>query len=322
MKKTTFRVGLVTLLASFTACAGEAEPEAAPQEGPVALQDEVSEIKDNLRAVGYPESELLVLEDGRVVAGGDAIVSLKASREMVRGLYLETEEQYRTTNLVSANVETICIDGSAFSGTLSNGLNGAISNYNSLGLSFEMVRTSGSTAGCDAVIDANLVGGSGGSAGFPSGGLPFDEINIGTQIASFGVDVATHVIEHELGHCIGFRHSDFFDRSISCGTGGNEGDGGVGAIHIPGTPTGAVINGSFMNSCFNSGSTGVFTDSDLVALDELYGSGGGGGDGGGDGGVDVNSCLDTNSCGGQAPGGCFCDRFCRFFGDCCSDGPC
>ena len=33
-------------------------------------------------------------------------------------------------------------------------------------------------------------------------------------------------------------------------------------------------------------------------------------------------CLSTNSCGGQAPAGCFCDRFCNFFGDCCPDGPC
>jgi hypothetical protein len=36
-----------------------------------------------------------------------------------------------------------------------------------------------------------------------------------------------------------------------------------------------------------------------------------------------NSCVGTNSCGGQAPAGCFCDAICvdpPF--DCCPDGPC
>lgn len=33
--------------------------------------------------------------------------------------------------------------------------------------------------------------------------------------------------------------------------------------------------------------------------------------------VDANTCAD--SCGGQAPGGCFCDELCVGFGDCCSD---
>jgi hypothetical protein len=109
-------------------------------------------------------------------------------------------------------------------------------------------------------------------AGFPSGGLPFGTINIGDDIAtSFGLAVTTHVITHELGHCIGFRHTDFFDRSISCGgMPENEGDAGLGAVHIAGTPTDAVHNGSIMNSCYNAGSTGVWTASDVTALLALY----------------------------------------------------
>ncbi len=43
-------------------------------------------------------------------------------------------------------------------------------------------------------------------------------------------------IAHEMGHCIGMRHTDYMDRSYSCGgVPDNEGDGGVGANHIPGT---------------------------------------------------------------------------------------
>lgn len=37
---------------------------------------------------------------------------------------------------------------------------------------------------------------------------------------------------------------------------------------------------------------------------------------------DDNSCVQNSACGGQAPGGCYCDIWCVFFGDCCPDGPC
>ncbi len=233
--------------------------------------DSIHEIVENLRSAGYPDNEIQVNADGTVMVGGDAHVSLQASREMV------TEENavfhYRTNNLVAATVENICIDGSDFTGTLSNALNNSINNYNSRQLTFEMTRTTGDGPDCDALITANQIGGSGGSAGFPASGLPYDTINIGSGVAGYGVDVATHVITHELGHCIGLRHTDYYNRSISCGAGGNEGQAGIGAVHIPNTPSNAVYDGSIMNSCYNAGSTGEWTASDMVALNELYGTG-------------------------------------------------
>lgn len=40
-----------------------------------------------------------------------------------------------------------------------------------------------------------------------------------------------------MGHCIGFRHTDYMNRSYSCrGSAVNEGSAGVGAVYIPGTP--------------------------------------------------------------------------------------
>ncbi|EPX58776.1 protease B [Cystobacter fuscus DSM 2262] len=127
------------------------------------------------------------------------------------------------------------------------------------------------STGCSFTINAVLQPGMvGGSAGFPSGGLPYSTINIGAGLASYSVDVIEHVITHELGHTIGFRHTDYYNRSISCGSGGNEGDAGVGAIHIPGTPTRANVGGSLMNSCFRSVETGEFASSDITALKALY----------------------------------------------------
>jgi hypothetical protein len=235
-------------------------------------EEEIDEIIDNLKQVGYVDADFLI-SDGLVYVQNDAVVSLEASREMLIS-DLDTQEQYRTTNLVSRNLATICINGAAFTNAkFSAALNAAILNYNNEPLTFNMRRTTGSTTGCNAVITARLLQGvTGGSAGFPSGGRPFTSINIGTglQAAQFSTATVEHVITHELGHTVGFRHSDFFNRSISCGSGGNEGGGGVGAIHIAGTPTGATVGGSLMNSCFRSSETGNFTASDRTAINALY----------------------------------------------------
>jgi Dual-action HEIGH metallo-peptidase len=78
------------------------------------------------------------------------------------------------------------------------------------------------------------------------------------------------VLTHELGHTIGFRHSDYYNRAISCGSGGNEGDAGVGAILIPGTPSTSPVGASIMNSCFRSTENGELTGTDITAVRALY----------------------------------------------------
>jgi len=228
------------------------------------------EIIDNLVQVGYPAKDIQVV-DGKVIVGLDAEVNLQASREMLQSD--SGEEQFRTNNLVGTNITNICVNGAAFTGKFSTALNAAIANYNGQNLRWHMTRTSGSTTGCSATITARLTSGTGGVSGFPSGGRPFNAINIGTGLQSntFPTATVTHVITHELGHTIGFRHSDFFNRAISCGgTPSNEGDGGVGAILIPGTPSTATVGGSIMNSCFRQNETGRFTGSDVTALQALY----------------------------------------------------
>lgn len=236
------------------------------------------EILDNVIEAGFPEDDILVTDEGEVYVGRDALVTLEASREMIAppteeqaGFLGEgTLEQYRTRNLVNRNRRTICIDGRRFSGKLSTALNWSINNYNNLGFRFTMRRITTSLSGCNALIVARTVGGTGGSAGFPSRGFPFGTINIGTGNSQFDTNVVEHIITHELGHCLGMRHSDYFNRSISCGQGGNEGSGGVGAIYIPGTPRGATVGGSLMNSCFRSTENGEFTSSDRVAFRAVY----------------------------------------------------
>src|SRR5215470_5384707 len=259
------RAGVLVLSGALAVACGTQRDNAA----------ETQEIIDNLLQAGFPRDDIQVF-DGVVYTGLDAAVSLEASREMLVS-DVGTQEQYRTTNLVGTSVTNICVNGAAFvsNAKFNNALNMAIANYNALPLRWHMTRTTGGTAGCSATITARFLQGvTGGSSGFPSGGRPFNTINIGTGLNSgtFSVDTVEHVITHELGHTVGFRHSDYFNRSISCGGAAtNEGDGGVGAILIPGTPSGATVGGSIMNSCFRASETGEFTSTDLTALNALYG---------------------------------------------------
>jgi hypothetical protein len=233
------------------------------------LQTENEEIIANLIEAGFPADDIMVSGEA-VYVGRDAHVTLEASREMLEP-GKESLEQYRTTNLVSLSKTKICINPTSTFNSytrLSQGLDLAIGNYNGLGLSFSMAR--GPTTGCSANITAQTMSGTGGSAGFPSGGNPYGTINIGTGLNTYSVDVNEHVITHELGHAVGLRHSDYYNRAISCGSGGNEGASTVGAIHIPGTPTTATVGGSVMNSCFRSTETGEWTSSDKTALNYLY----------------------------------------------------
>jgi hypothetical protein len=119
-------------------------------------------------------------------------------------------------------------------------------------------------------ITVKVVSGSaGGVSGFPSNGKPYPNVTIYSQTTSYSQAVVTHVVTHELGHTIGFRHSDYFNRSLSCGVGGNEGASTVGAVLIPGTTQGFDAK-SVMNSCFSTSSNGIFSSYDTIALNQLY----------------------------------------------------
>tara|TARA_R110000868_G_scaffold21640_7_gene89764 strand:- start:54292 stop:55146 length:855 start_codon:yes stop_codon:yes gene_type:complete len=184
----------------------------------------------------------------------------------------KSAKNYHTTNLVSPRTLTIIgyTGGqNALSSKERTALQYAVNNYNALNLSINFSLTFGTSyQNKDMVVYYNpSESGTGGSAGFPSNGNPNKFIQI-YGLDSYDVNVIEHVITHEMGHSVGFRHTDWFSRQ-SCGQNVNEGKAGVGAIPIPGTPS-AYDPTSIMLACFSANEDGEFNNNDIIALNYLY----------------------------------------------------
>ena len=210
------------------------------------------------------------IEEGYLIEG-DIFMTRDQLMNMEMGGDI-TSKQYRTNNLVSNGVITII----GYTGNNSNGLTTkmqtglqwAVNNYNALNLSISFQLTFGTNYQNKDMVVYQVQGGAGGSAGFPSGGNPYKWVKINSGLAPYSNNVHEHVIGHEIGHSIGFRHTDWFSRQ-SCGQNSNEGTAGVGAVHIPGTPTGYDPT-SLMLACFSSSEDGEFNQNDITALNYLY----------------------------------------------------
>lgn len=257
----------------FTACNSDSE---------VRNSNEVSdEILVKLSQAGFNTDGVESWEGGYLVEG-DIFMTEGDIDRMQPATVLPSNEQYSTDNLVTGLPRVITVymptGRKGFSSGEQAGLDEAIRRFNAENLEITFQRTTNSNADIvyKRLSKRDERRGVLGSAGFPTAsGDPYGEIKMsGILESSYGLStggIAT-IMAHEMGHCIGFRHTDFFDRSISCGgSTANEGDGGVGANHIPGTTTGADLsgNGSWMLAC-SDGSSRPFTNDDKTALDYLY----------------------------------------------------
>lgn len=267
---------LVMFLAvGFTSCSTEDEP----------VSDEISdEIVAQFEELGFDVSDIERVNHRNPITGqssiqyqleGDILIDEDQMLEMLQSSYElgQLGEQYRTSNLVSNN-QTITVLGYtggsfALDNTMRTALQWAVNNYNRINIGLNFTLAYGTNYQAYDMVVYKVSGGGGGSAGFPSGGNPYKFIQIQSGTSGFGTNTTEHVITHEMGHCLGLRHTDYFNRSLSCGTGGNEGSGGVGAIHIPGTPTGFDAN-SVMLACFSANEDGEFGPNDITALEYLY----------------------------------------------------
>lgn len=238
---------------------------------PVQEETISNDVLAKIYNLGYGTKDVKVHPEGYLVEG-DIVITKEQLDQKPEAQFLRIagEEQYRTFNLVGSLPRTITIRVSTnLPSAYTTYTDNAIARYNALNL---RIRFSRVTSGGNIVISAAPSGaGYLASAGFPSGGNPYNSVLVNAgALSGQPSGTITTVLAHEIGHCIGFRHTDYMNRAYSCGGSAvNEGSGGVGAVHIPGTPTGPDA-GSWMLACIGSGQNRPFNSNDVIALNYVY----------------------------------------------------
>jgi hypothetical protein len=249
--------------------------------------DEKEEVLSYIKSLGFSESSIIDIGNEYVVEGDISFPknlkipvnkSLKVEAPIILQDKLMTTgpitgspkiSQSYTGNLVNAgnrvNVR-IFIEPSITN--LTNEINSAIDIWNSVtesGIFFSIVNG----GAYDILISNQAISGYG-LARSPLNGSAGNLVRINAQSMindGLNPNQISTVIAHELGHCIGFRHTDWFQIGESS-SGVDDVGTAVNAIEVP-NAGGTDVN-SIMNSGPNNTLAGVLSNKDIVALYNLY----------------------------------------------------
>ena len=199
-------------------------------------------------------------------------------------------EQYRTRDFIrlsgssTRSHNVVVSEHVSRNSIMGRGIQAAFDNYNNLGLaiSFRLFFEGESTnQGFDigVHVQPNLLTTGGrfplftlSRSKFPDNNRAGDLIRLSSAAEQYGQDFVERLVTHAIGHNIGFRHTDWFDNSISCDSRRRESEGPLGAFHIPGTPARTNVDTeSIMLSCIPTDTREVFSEADKRALQFIYG---------------------------------------------------
>lgn len=211
------------------------------------------EIKEILVRSGFDTTHVSMSGDNYLVE--DIIITpkhIKAFKQQL--LYSPDQRHAYTDNVVTGNNTNITIalhSSIVGSGRWRNALAYAIHEWNSVGdCRVNFIQTDAASA--DIIVAQTDMGEyQYGLAEFPSGGQPGSTVYVtnrfqlrdpdnGNALVQLTTGMDMWVMIHELGHCIGFRHTDWHIY---------EGTAGIGANVVPNTPD------NDPNSVMNSGNT-------------------------------------------------------------------
>jgi len=239
-------------------------------------KEEISQaVTDKIFALGFSTEGIQKTDDGYLIEGDIILSNADLDRKpVVQFLRIAGNEQYRTFNLLTGLPRTLTISlSNKFPPIYGTALDEAIQRFNAENLQIHFQR-----ANNDGDIEiAKANGNFAGTSGLPSAnGIPFKTIKLNSSVIGNGnnspvfINYLATLIAHEIGHCIGFRHTDYMNRSFSCtGRSVNEGAGISGAVSIPGTPV-SSDSGSWMLACITANQNRPFDDNDKIALSYLY----------------------------------------------------
>lgn len=267
--KTLFKFLFIFFIVGFLSCENEdtlLDNDLSPS------STKLGEDKAIIKQLGFDISSLV--DEGDVyVLEGDVVLEKKHLKE-----YGKTSEdttgnsstlkQARTSALVSqTNVRNMTVGihasvpltgaGSDWRTAITNALN----QWNSApGCAIKFVLSASSSP--DILINYSYINSSGtiARASFPLNNKPGNTVTINTEYNSLSASKKLFTVIHELGHCVGLRHTDWETKDSP------EGQSSSGAIYIPGTPVRDSY--SFMNSIVADWNR--FSDYDVKALQFLY----------------------------------------------------